>query len=570
MKTKLFFALLIAALAALACQPSDPAFEPSLEVSGTAIEQATAAAAGETLTFAVKSNLAYTVSSDMDWATVSPAVVENADKKELTTTISVTVDPNTTEEGREAAIKISTDGYSLLDYTFTVKQSAAQYEKSLVVLNSDLTTISGAFDVEAADANVAVMVVSTVSWTATVAPGAEWLAVEPASVTVENYEETPTVVTLKIADNNTADAREATVTFAGEGVEDVVVTVKQEANIPFEATIKLMTVSEFNPGIISQYPEESSLCMILGYSSVPVVSGYYGLWDASIWDAEIADWDAYIESTISDVKQYGNPLSATVLGYINGPDQYYGGAFSNLESDKEYILIAIFEDEKGRMFIDYSVARTKKVSYDDYNGFLKIGNYNMVCIDSGGYTNSSTFTVSPSDTENQFFVKNLMLNNSGVWYATFDPEANTLSLSGLEVGYESDGNQFGLGNIYGWWNSESNYAYGYLSFNESMANEKGDAPIVFTVNSDGYISALQNYAAGIYVYVIDESFNITDQLGWGVIFLGESTNIAAASTAASANSMLSKKDAISMRTDLNGKRQMVDLALPARNFVELR
>lgn len=338
MKTKLFFALLIAALAALACQPSDPAFEPSLEVSGTAIEQATAAAAGETLTFAVKSNLAYTVSSNMDWATVSPAVVENADKKELTTTISVTVDPNTTEEGREAAIKISTDGYSSLDYTFTVKQSAAQYEKSLVVLNSDLTTISGAFDVEAADANVAVMVVSTVSWTATVAPGAEWLAVEPASVTVENYEETPTVVTLKIADNNTADAREATVTFAGEGVEDVVVTVKQAGKTVYTFNIDAINVEETTATIVCK-PSDANVHYLLSCETARYVNQFATGEELAAADIE------YFRGV------YGNNFAN--FNFSSFEDLFYNGlcdysdkewAISKLSSSTDYVAYVFAVD----------------------------------------------------------------------------------------------------------------------------------------------------------------------------------------------------------------------------------
>ena len=69
MKLHYFSAMLVAAMAAIACQPQDKAFEPKLEVDGITLMGGAVAvdAAGTSLSFSVTGNVAFTIKSDKDW-----------------------------------------------------------------------------------------------------------------------------------------------------------------------------------------------------------------------------------------------------------------------------------------------------------------------------------------------------------------------------------------------------------------------------------------------------------------------------------------------------------------------
>ena len=240
MKLHYFSAMLVAAMAAIACQPQDKAFEPKLEVDGITLTGGAVAvdAAGTSLSFSVTGNVAFTITSDKDWVEATPQSVGNADKNELKTNVTIAVNPNTAEEPRSAKVKIAADGNSALDYTFTINQAAAKYEKTLRVLNSSGEEISEAVNVAASGADASVTVVSTVSWTAV--SNVPWLTVEPASVTVENYEEISSAVKLNVSANTSAETRAATVTFIGEGIEPVALTVNQAANVVYTFNVPVL------------------------------------------------------------------------------------------------------------------------------------------------------------------------------------------------------------------------------------------------------------------------------------------------------------------------------------------
>lgn len=243
MKLNHFSAMLIAAITAAACQPQTPDFKPALEVNGiTLTEDAVSAdATGANITFTVNSNIAYTVTADKEWVKASPSSVENADKKDIKKTITLTVEPNTVEEARTATVKIAAEGNASLDYTFTVRQGAAKFDKSLEVLTTGLAPITEAIAAGASENTVSVMVVSTVSWTAS--SSASWLTVDPASMTIENYEETPAAVKFNIGANTATEAREATVTFKGEGVDPVAVKVNQTGKVIYTIDVKVSDIT---------------------------------------------------------------------------------------------------------------------------------------------------------------------------------------------------------------------------------------------------------------------------------------------------------------------------------------
>lgn len=325
--------MLIAALAAAACQPQTPDFKAALEVSGiTLTENAVSAeATGSNITFTVTSNVAYTVTADKEWVKASPASVENADKKEIKKTITLTVEPNTVEEARTATVKIAAEGNSALDYTFTVRQGAAKFDKSLEVLTTGLAPITGPVAAGASEGSASVMVVSTVSWTAT--PSASWLTVEPASMKIENYEETPTTVKFNIGANTAAEAREATVTFKGEGVDPVSVKVSQEGKKVYTFNV---TVSDI---------------------TATGVSVTYTPSDANIHFLPSCEKASYVEQFST-----GEELAAADMEYF---ENAYGSSYGNygFDSYESLFLNGLCQTGTYRWDLDEMDPETKYVAY---------------------------------------------------------------------------------------------------------------------------------------------------------------------------------------------------------------
>lgn len=333
MKLNHFSAMLIVALAAAACQPQTPDFKPALEVSGiTLTEDAVSAdATGADIKFTVNSNIAFTVTADKDWIKASPASVENADKKEVKKTITLTIEPNTVEEVRTATVKIAAEGNSALDYSFTVRQGAAIYDKSLEVLTTGLDPITGPVTVGASEGTASVTVVSTVSWTAT--SSASWLTVEPSSMTIENYEETPATVKFNIGANSASEAREATVTFKGEGVDPVSVKVSQAGKKVYTFDVKVTDITATS------------------------VSITYTPSDASIHFLPSCEKASYVEQFSTDEE-----LAAADMEYF---EDTYGSNFGNygFDSYESLFLNGLCQTGTYKWDIDDMTPETKYVAY---------------------------------------------------------------------------------------------------------------------------------------------------------------------------------------------------------------
>ena len=206
----------------------------------------------------------------------------NADKNELKTNVTIAVNPNTAEEPRSAKVKIAADGNSALDYTFTINQAAAKYEKTLRVLNSSGEEISEAVNVAASGADASVTVVSTVSWTAV--SNVPWLTVEPASVTVENYEEISSAVKLNVSANTSAETRAATVTFIGEGIEPVALTVNQAANVVYTFNVDVRDVTTSAATVVC-LPSDENVHYLISCEPVGYVNQFAS--DAELVAADI-------------------------------------------------------------------------------------------------------------------------------------------------------------------------------------------------------------------------------------------------------------------------------------------
>lgn len=363
--------MLVVALAAIACQKPDSASEPKLEVSGLSLTENAVAveAAGKSLSFSVNSNVSYTVTSDKEWVKADPASIENTDKKDKKTIVNVTVEPNATEVARTATVKIASEGNSALDFTFTISQAAAKHEKSLEVLTTGLEAVTE-INAEATAVSAPIMVVATVSWTAT--SNVPWITIEPSSVTVENYEETPTAVKINIAANTDTEPREGTVTFIGEEVEPVTLSVIQDAKIVYTFDVNVTDITT-SSATIACTPSDLNVHYLISCESPVYVNQF-----ASGEELAAADIEFFRNKYGSNYAEYGfSSFEDLFLKGLcvtgNNVDSY-----DQLDAATDYIAYVFAVDSELNVVSDVfkKEFRTKEeVAGEEYNKWL--GNYTL-------------------------------------------------------------------------------------------------------------------------------------------------------------------------------------------------
>lgn len=187
-----------------ACEPQEQKVDPNVQVSQT---EYTTEAAGGSVDVTVTTNVAWVaeVANQERWVTVSPAEGEAGENK-----VTITVKKNNSDNPRET--KVSFKGE-----TAVAEVTVKQFGKDNVSIDKSeySATPAGGSDV--------VAVTSNTNWTATVSDGADWVTVAPS-----NGEAGETAATVTVAANETAEARNATVTFVA-GEASVEYSVSQEA-----------------------------------------------------------------------------------------------------------------------------------------------------------------------------------------------------------------------------------------------------------------------------------------------------------------------------------------------------
>lgn len=147
----------------------------------------------------------------------------------------------------------------------------------------------------------------------------------------------------------------------------------------------------------------------------------------------------------------------------------------------------------------------------------KLGQYSY-SDDYGTYR--LTLATNPEDPTEYIIESPSGLPDESQWHLTLDEAARTLTCEGIELGYEQYGNQFEWGMVYGWYNKEKLYTYGYASFLESTDGD-GNDPLIFNLDNEGYITGIENVMFGAAVYQSDEKGNPTKALGWGYLLTNE-------------------------------------------------
>ena len=183
-----------------------------------------------------------------------------------------------------------------------------------------------------------------------------------------------------------------------------------------------------------------------------------------------SEWPALVEAN-------GYDLGSDAITAINS-GQTYMSYFRNLSSNTSYTIVILATNVYGESGIASSDYSTDAMPY---SGELVIGNYSMTCQPEGAsqpFVNEFEVMATPGS-ETEFLVRNLGIENMASWYATYDPEALTLTLNGVESGYEDYGNQFG--SPYGYFDAERTQVYGLYSY--ATENSDGSDPCVFSVDA---------------------------------------------------------------------------------------
>lgn len=203
---------LVAVFAVCACDDEELPVDLNLSVSP---KEVTLPADGGTATVSITSPLAWTVTSEAAWVTVSPASGESG-----TSTITLTVEANTSTSDREALVKVTLKDVALSQSVKVIqrgKEEQPPFEYKLSVSPAKL-------DFQAAGGSNSLSVTANEAWTASA--DANWITVTPASGNGNG------TVTVKVQENTVEQKREGAITFTC-GDKNVTVAVAQEAKEPF-------------------------------------------------------------------------------------------------------------------------------------------------------------------------------------------------------------------------------------------------------------------------------------------------------------------------------------------------
>lgn len=273
------------------------------------------------------------------------------------------------------------------------------------------------------------------------------------------------------------------------------------------------------PEAAAQYPSTSNLVFYLEATDVKSIKYYINKTSvlANFGEEEYPDIVAAYgvdgASMLDPLKQNG----------------YYLGLFSNREAGTSYTLLMLVESIYGKTYL---VSATKSTTAVEYTGELVLGTY-TITDGEGDNQSAASFTLSPTEDPNTFIVRNFLLNNGSAFMAAYDSSAATLTLNGIEQGYEDDGNIFGK--IYGWFNKDKDWVYAYLSSaTEDYATN--NSPVVFGIDAaTKQIKTLKTYLS-CSVFVQTSQQYIGDALAFtpqSVIALDNGTAAASAKTAVS-------------------------------------
>ena len=293
------------------------------------------------------------------------------------------------------------------------------------------------------------------------------------------------------------------------------------------------SVSENKPDALEKNPDESSLYFKISGSELKTL--HLLAMSTSNIETLVAQGASYEEIIAS----YGEDFSSIAVPTINETG-YYENIWINLNENTSYTMLVQATNIYGRSKVLAVEKSTAAVDTSWYTGELAIGKYDMVyqsVEDGETITSSCTFTVNPvKGSENEFTIKDLGLNNTTSWYASYDSATHKFTVSGVEVGYEDLGSRFGQG--WGYYDQAGTMILGFFSFANEQSN--GTDPCVFSVDATtGQINQLETL---LQVLVADAASGKI--LGYLTQYLPGETVITYAENASSSAVQPSSKQAI--------------------------
>lgn len=222
-------------------------------------------------------------------------------------------------------------------------------------------------------------------------------------------------------------------------------------------------------GYIEQCPDYSSVVYELKGSEIKSLKMYLNT-------TEVINSIEGMGMTVQEVVDaYGSDLSADFLQELNAVGKTWN-IFINLNPSTFYTFVVSAENSYGETAL--IISKPFVTDALPYSGELAIGKYYMSC-EYAGETFENIFEVLPTQSsETDFFVRNIGIANGSSWYAEYDSEASTLTLTGYEEGYEDFGMQFGV--PYYYYDEEETMYYGFYSYTSDTSNGKN--PCVFSVD----------------------------------------------------------------------------------------
>lgn len=162
---------------------------------------------GESKEISISANCSWTITKDADWITINP-MSGNGNQ-----TITISAGKNTTNAERFAVLSVK--GGSLPERKVTVTQLMASAENP--VLSADVSSLN----YEKKGGNKNFSITSNINWTITCP---EWCSLSMTSG------KGSATVTVSVGENPKAEQRSGQMIISGEGVDDISISVIQDAN----------------------------------------------------------------------------------------------------------------------------------------------------------------------------------------------------------------------------------------------------------------------------------------------------------------------------------------------------
>lgn len=255
------------------------------------------------------------------------------------------------------------------------------------------------------------------------------------------------------------------------------------ASVPNDIAGSLYKVSAYPDAAayVSKYPDYSSAVYEITGTEMKKIKTYFNK-TSIIENIEIQTGGLTLQEAVA---KYGKELGADAMEELATTGKYWN-IMINLTPGASYTLVVEATNNYGKTKL--IVCEPFVTDIPPYTGELVIGKYDMSYAASAEDTFENVFEVIPTVGSNtEFFVQDFAAEDGTQWYATYDPAKSTLTMSGVQLGREDDGNL--LGKFTEALTPDQSLGYGIFSF--ATEDSQGNDPIVLTIDpTSKQVSAL--------------------------------------------------------------------------------